>query len=75
MTDGWHPATRTRLRSSGRRWKLLRYWKTKPAGERFEGVLKGVYYQGKLVGYELKYSDRLLVQLLKAHHPAHKPPR
>ncbi|MGA2578434.1 MAG: hypothetical protein ABSH24_20670 [Bryobacteraceae bacterium] len=39
----------------------------------FEGVVEGVYYQGKLVGREMKYSDRLLVQLLKAHHPAHKP--
>jgi hypothetical protein len=35
----------------------------------FEGVPKGVYYRGALVGYERKYSDRLLVQLLKAHPP------
>jgi len=39
----------------------------------FEGVLKGVYYKGKVVGYEVQYSDRLLIQLLKANHPAHKP--
>jgi hypothetical protein len=32
-------------------------------------VPKGVYYRGALVGYERKYSDRLLVQLLKAHPP------
>jgi hypothetical protein len=39
----------------------------------FEGVLKAVYYKGKVVGYELQYSDRLMIQLLKANHPAHKP--
>jgi hypothetical protein len=25
----------------------------------FEGVVKGIYYKGELVGYELKYSARL----------------
>jgi hypothetical protein len=39
----------------------------------FEGTLKGVYYQGQLVDFELLYSDNLLSQLLKARHPDHKP--
>jgi hypothetical protein len=38
-----------------------------------EGTLKGVYHKGALVDMEVEYSDRLLIQLLKAHHPAHKP--
>jgi hypothetical protein len=38
-----------------------------------EGTLKGVYYKGVLVDMEVEYSDRLLIQLLKAHHPAHRP--
>ena len=38
-----------------------------------EGVLKGVYYKGLLVDFEVLYSDRVLIQLLKARHPAHKP--
>jgi hypothetical protein len=31
---------------------------------------EGVSYQGALVSLERKYSDRLMVQLLKAYHPA-----
>ena len=38
----------------------------------FVGVPEGVYHEGELVGYELKYSDRLMMRLLIANHPAHK---
>lgn len=31
-----------------------------------KGVKKPVYYQGRLVGYELEYSDRLLEMMLRA---------
>ena len=37
-----------------------------------EGTLKGVYYKGSLVDFEVEYSDRILIQMLKARHPAHK---
>ena len=35
----------------------------------FTGVEKPVYYKGKVVGSTTKYSDRLLMFLLKAHDP------
>jgi len=34
-----------------------------------DGVPKGIYYKGDLVGHELEYSDRLLELLLKANDP------
>jgi predicted transcriptional regulator len=34
-----------------------------------EGVDKSVYYRGKLVGHIRKYSDGLLILLLKARRP------
>ena len=34
------------------------------------GVDEPVYYKGKIVGEVKKYSDRLLIVLLKAHRPA-----
>ncbi len=36
------------------------------------GYLEPVYFQGKKVGAVKKYSDQLLVVLLRAHHPAFK---
>ena len=36
------------------------------------GVDKPVWYQGEMVGTEKQYSDTLMIQLLKAHHPAHQ---
>ena len=35
-----------------------------------EGVKEPVYYKGKVVGHIQKYSDTLLMFLLKAHRPA-----
>ncbi len=37
-----------------------------------EGVNQPVWYQGEMVGTEKRYSDMLMIQLLKAHHPAHQ---
>lgn len=37
-----------------------------------EGVDQPVWYQGEMVGTEKRYSDTLMIQLLKAHHPAHQ---
>ena len=34
-----------------------------------DGVRRAVRYKGKVVGYEMEYSDRLLELLLKAHNP------
>jgi hypothetical protein len=34
-----------------------------------DGVRRAVRYKGKVVGYEMEYSDRLLELLLKAHSP------
>ena len=34
-----------------------------------EGVTKPIYQGGKLVGHELRYSDTLMIFLLKAHRP------
>lgn len=36
------------------------------------GVEKGIYYQGEVVGYERQYSDGLLTQLLKARVSGYK---
>lgn len=36
------------------------------------GILKAVYHQGQRVGRERQYSDRILVQLLRAHCPEHR---
>lgn len=37
-----------------------------------DGVEEPVFYQGIEVGTVRKYSDTLMIQLLKAHHPAHR---
>lgn len=34
-----------------------------------DGVVKNVYYQGRVVGQELNYSDGLMIQLLRAFDP------
>lgn len=73
MTDGWQPTTRNKVAFERAELEAAQVLEDAARRRAFEGVLKGVYYRGKLVGYELKYSDRLLVQLLKAHHLAYKP--
>lgn len=40
-----------------------------------EGVPEPVFYQGVEVGTVRKYSDTLMIQLLKAHHPSHRETR
>lgn len=37
-----------------------------------DGVEEPVYYQGEVVGSVTKYSDALLSQMLRAHHPAYR---
>ena len=37
-----------------------------------EGVEKGVYHQGELVGYEKVYSDSLLAKMADTHNPEYK---
>ena len=37
-----------------------------------EGVPKGVWYKGQLVGHEQEYSDTALLAALRAKHPAYK---
>lgn len=37
-----------------------------------DGYEEPVFYQGVEVGGVRKYSDQLMIQLLKAHHPAHR---
>lgn len=34
-----------------------------------QGTQKAIRYKGKIVGYELEFSDTLLAQLLKANNP------
>lgn len=34
------------------------------------GTTKGVWHQGQLVGYEIRYSDRLLLSVLAARRPS-----
>jgi len=41
----------------------------------FEGVEKGVYYQGKKVGTEKQYSDTLALRWLEAYNPSRWSPR
>jgi uncharacterized small protein (DUF1192 family) len=39
----------------------------------FEGTLEPVFYQGVLVDYVVKYSDALMLAMLRARQPAHRP--